>query len=454
MTNGLISHSNRNNALASPDIQWNELLLVLLLLCFSGNPAAIRQPAIDYLLVGFAVFLAAMLVYRRQRVVISAFGIIASLFFAILMIQVVSFSFLPVVTIAGFFTRLFIGYVVIRLVGDFPCVYVRAMVLLAIMSLVFHIPYLLLATAGISTEGLIDSLSAFLHTSDFHIRWRPLFLHNFYNGYSHRNSGLFWEPGAFAGYLVLAMVFVSMIKEKLSRRTYQCYLVILSVVLFTTLSTTGYLVYPLVLLLQYEWKAKIRKKTNARIMLALYVVLPLIIGGSFVAYNELPFLREKIETQTDSIAFEKTGWHRHRLGSIIFDWEYIQRRPLTGWGLHGSTRYALHPHFKFEEISGMGNGMSNFTAKFGITGMMIWLFFVFLRMIRLTKRDVGKSLLIMVILLLVLQGECYLGHPLFLGLMFLEAGSSGKSEFCLALPDGHKCRYLTSQGSESHRNRF
>lgn len=197
MASGLISHLNRNVNTASPDIRRSDLFFVVLLLCFSGNPAVIYQPVIDHLLVGFAVFLAAMLVYRRQRVVTTEFGIIASLFFAILMIQAVSFSFLPVVTIVGFFTRLFIGYAVLRLVKNFPLVYVRATVLLAIMSLVFHIPYLLLATAGISIEGLVHNLSAFLHTSDLVIRRCPLFLHNFYYEYSYRNSGLFWEPGAF-----------------------------------------------------------------------------------------------------------------------------------------------------------------------------------------------------------------------------------------------------------------
>ena len=63
--------------------------------------------------------------------------------------------------------------------------------------------------------------------------------------------------------------------------------------------------------------------------------------------------------------------------------------------------------------------MSEFTAKFGISGMVIWLFMTFQRMGILSGRKVAKSLLVMGIILLVLQGEAFLGFPLFLGLMFL-----------------------------------
>lgn len=405
---------------AAKTLRWH-LALVFLLLCFSGNPAVCRQGAIDILYSGFTVFLAVLLIYQRRRVVTPDLMIIGCLFGAILLIQSISFSFFPMVTIAGFFIRLFIGYAVIRLVGDFPRFYVLAMVGLAVMSLFFYIPYLMLNAAGISAEGLITGLSTSLHTINLSCR-RPLFLHTFMGSYSPRNAGMFWEPGAFAGYLSLAMVFLAIIKERLSRRAYTYYLIILSIALLTTLSTTGYIVYPLILLLHYGGTMQAKKKISAKIMLTLYIVLPLIIAGSFIAYNKLPFLREKIEGQMYVLDMREGRWHRGRMGSIVFDWEYIKQRPLTGWGLHSKTRYSLHPGMESSE--GMGNGFSDFIAKFGITGMLIWLFCVFRGMMHLTKRNLPATMLILLILCLVIQGEIFLAYSVFLGLMFLRTPSS------------------------------
>ena len=409
-----------SNTPTAQKVPWWNVGLVLLLLCFSGNPAVFYQETADLLYVGFVLFLTAILLYRRQRVVIPRFAILTGLFAVILLIQCVSFSFFPVITIAGFFVRLFIGYAVIRIVRDFPYVYVRAMVLLAIISLLFHVPYILMAAAGTSTEGLITHLSTVLHTIDIGPR-RPLFLHTFMGDFSYRNAGIFWEPGAFAGYLALAFIFLYLVKDKLSKILYARYMIILSIALLSTLSTTGYIVYPFILLLHYIGMAKTKESSVKRIAITIYLVLPLMAGGSFVAYNKLPFLREKVEYQLNKLDRRQGRWQNERIGSIVFDWEYIRQRPLTGWGLHFNTRYSLHPHFDYEELSAMGNGMSDFTAKFGVIGMLIWLFCVFQVIMHLTKRDLPVTLLCILIICLVLQGECFLGYPLFLGLMFLPA---------------------------------
>lgn len=424
MTSGLISHLNRNVNTASPDIRRNDLFLVVLLLCFSGNPAICRQALIDVFYVTFALLLVGVAIYRRQQIISRSLIVIIGLFGSLLIIQCISFSFYPVVTICGFFTRLFIAYAVLRLVKNFPLVYVRAMFYLAILSLVFHIPYQVLRFAGhdlIQTLTPVGNLIGAGREHDL-----PVLFHNFSMRGLHRNCGMFWEPGALAGYLILALVFLWIVKGQISAREYRRYLIVLSAVLFTTLSTAGYVIYPLALILHYDWRARERRVFVLRLLLGFYVLLPLLIAASVYTYTKSEFLQAKIEHQFRTAIYQDTdGWHRTRMGTLFLDWEYIKRRPWTGWGLNEQTRYALHPQF-IGEPQGMGNGMSDFTVKFGVPGMLVWLYSVFLGMIRLTKRDVGKSLLIMVILLLVLQGEAYLGFPLFLGLMFLDAGSSGK----------------------------
>jgi len=390
-------------------------IMLLLIIYSSGNPFMGRVFPIEPQHICLALFFG-LLLFRKQRTIVTGNFVGISLMFAlILLVQCVSFSFYPVITIMGFFTRLFIGYAVIRLVGDFPYVYVRAMVGLSVLGLVIHLSYHVLALSGIDIQGLIIKLSTALRVAGG--GRLPLFVHTFTTS-PLRNAGMFGEPGMFAGYLSLAMVFLAMIKDRLSRRAYTYYLIILSIALLTTLSTTGYVVYLLILLLHYGGTMQAKKKISAKIMLTLYIVLPLITAGSFIAYNKLPFLREKISHQMDSAKWEEGNWRVGRLGSLVFDWKYIKRRPFTGWGLHRSTRYSLDPDI-IETPEGMGNGFSDFTAAFGITGMLIWLYFVFRAIMHLTKKNLPTSLIAMLVIILLLQGECFLGFPLFLGLMFL-----------------------------------
>ena len=160
------------------------------------------------------------------------------------------------------------------------------------------------------------------------------------------------------------------------------------------------------------------EKTIGRWLLAAFVVLPLIVTVSIYSYQKFDFLQAKIDHQLYSARYRESQWHLGRIGSIVFDWEYIKRRPLTGWGLHGSTRYALHP--RMENLGAMGNGFSDFTAKFGICGMLVFLIALYRGMLNCTGGNRIKSLYILLIVVLVLQGEAFLNFPFFLGLMFLS----------------------------------
>lgn len=395
-----------------------DLLLMFLLLCLSGNPAVTGQDMIQFIYAGTAVFLAVLLLVRQGRLLTLRFGVVISIFAGILAVQVVSFSFFPAVTIVGFFVRVFIGYAVVMLIRDFARTYLVAMVILAIFSFVFYIPEQIGHMVGFDVGGLFGDMIA---RTAFR---REMFFYSFWRDVSYRNPGIFWEPGAFAGYLNLALIFLAVYRDRLSRRAYVWYLIVLSCALFTTLSTAGYVVYPLVLILHARWKLESREKAAARLLLGMYVVLPIAVGLCIYCYRNLEFMQEKINRESNAVEYSQGRWYRGRMGSLVFDWDYIKSRPLTGWGLHAKTRYALHPGMESSE--GMGNGMSDFMAKFGVTGMLVFLVAAFQGMMFLTGRVVWRSMLTIAILLLVLQGEVFLGLPLFLGLMFLRPSNSSR----------------------------
>lgn len=65
-----------------------------------------------------------------------------------------------------------------------------------------------------------------------------------------RNSGVFWEPGAFAGFLILAMLMLLHSGENHKRA--RAKMLILVVTLLTTRSTTGYILLVLILVAMYR----------------------------------------------------------------------------------------------------------------------------------------------------------------------------------------------------------
>lgn len=416
------------------------MALVLLALVYSGNPAVERVLPREPQLVLLALLFGCLLLRRTRRICSSKFVVVASMFAAILLVQCLEFSFWPTVTIAGYFVRLFIGYAVIRLTPEFSRVFVRAMVGLAWLSFAFYVPYMLLSAAGLRLDGVITHVAEMLGTAT--VAQRPLFLYTFLGDFSPRNSGMFWEPGAFQGYLILALVFLAFIKHDTPRKQYIYYLAVLCAAVLSTFSTTGYIALGLIPLLHYEWRTQDPRQMVFRILVGVYLVLPCMVGGGLYAYKTLPFLSDKVHEQYLMVEMRRPKWETQRYGSLVFDWKYISTRPLFGWGINWHTRYALDPE-SIDVRMGHGNGMSDFTASFGFLGMCIWSLATFLGI----QRFVGayQCCLVMLILFLLLQGERFLGHPMFLGLMFLGPEVWAKRNRSAGpTPRGLSPRYMTS----------
>jgi hypothetical protein len=412
------SVENEYNKNSSSTPSWKDMAVVFLALVYSGNPAIRNIFPMEPQLVCLAFLFGILLLYRTRRFFTPAFVGIALIFSTILLYQCVDFSFYPFLTIAGFFTRLFIGYATFRLVEDFPKVYIRVMVWIAILSFIFYVPYTLMSLSGINLENQITQLATLLGTDNGFTR--PLFVYTFYGEFTPRNLGMFWEPGAFQGYMILALIFLTIIKNNISRKSYWRSLFILSAAVLTTMSTTGYIVLALMPVLHFNWRTKNYKIFISRILI-VFMFLPIFIGGTIYAFNNLPFLREKIEKQLSKVNERERTWKQQRVGSLIFDFEYIKQRPLTGWGIHGATRYSLHPElWELGELGGMGNGFSDFNAKFGVIGFMTWFISVFLGFRLLYRGNTFFAIYTCCIILLELQGEGFLNYPLFLGLAFLR----------------------------------
>ena len=113
-----------------------------------------------------------------------------------------------------------------------------------------------------------------------------------------RNLGIFWEPGAYQAFLNLALLFLLDGDEKIfSNRTSKMYLAVFVFTIFTTFSTTGYLVLALIAVAYWN---KI-KKDYFKNSISFEITILLIILASIIA-NKYGFqisdfnMREKVGT--------------------------------------------------------------------------------------------------------------------------------------------------------------
>lgn len=154
--------------------------------------------------------------------------------------------------------------------------YVNVMVFLSITSIFFWLLAQFGQTIGdfsvLATNGKYYRLNLF-----YVYRNGDIFSTLIYN--SPRNSGIFWEPGAFQGYLNLALMFLLFSKKKIDtkkdKREFYIKIFVLIGAVLSTQSTTGYMILVLVFMMyyfQYVRRNKITVKAIIGVLIMMAVV--------------------------------------------------------------------------------------------------------------------------------------------------------------------------------------
>jgi hypothetical protein len=223
---------------------------------------------------------------------------------------------------------------------------------------------------------------------------------------------MFWEPGAFAGYIIATfLLFVDKPELLLGRYRKQSLLLVAG--LLTTMSTTGYILF-FIFLLYVIFKLRIfgRSKVYAFLLAGIVIVLGIVV------FNRAEFLGEKISKELSvSETLTENDVDPSRSGSIVFDMQYILSHPLFGNGMMPETRFRYHLGlFTEEQLSGFGNGFSGSIAAMGLLFMLAYLV-----SIGMNRRLRTKWFVILSVILL-LQGEYFLNYPFFLAFPFIHFG--------------------------------
>lgn len=364
---------------------------VFLLLFFSGNPISFVN-GIEYFRLALSVCLFAYTFIDKKT---QYFTPSAKLFFGsvcmIFLLQVYHLSYFSYPAAVNILSKWFLGLFVIRKVGmNFRITYLKVMYFISIMSFI---------GMSFSIIGYYPGVSV---NED---KYLTIFFHNIHNtsNISTRNSGMFWEPGAFQGYLIMVpMLFIDNLS--LLWKRYKRHCIVLLIALLSTFSTTGYIAFAIIMM--YYVTMKLKNKF-ARILL-----VPMLTAALLFAYINIDFLGNKIDKQIERATSGSVTVDR--LGSAILDWHYIKKNPITGNGLADVTRYEDHLMYK-ELIGGFSNGFTDVIAKFGIIFIVLYFVLVY-RNLPFKPMD---KLFFCCMIILLLQGEYFMDYPLFAALPFL-----------------------------------
>lgn len=386
--------------------------LLFILLAFSGNPVFNQNKF--FLIIFGVVLILAIIFFSKAKF---DFGFkkrlfqYVSFFLIIFLLQSIFLDYVSIGAVINFCFKILVGAIIVYLLDyNFRKKYLNLMYFLGVISIIGYFINL----AGIKIPAIFETQ----HNNSIILFGTHK---SMFDDSPMRNSGMFWEPGAYAGYLLLVpILYIRDLKELWNWHKKKC--IILLIALITTLSTTGYVIIYLILI--YFLMIKSGKK------FLVYISLPFIMSGMYTIFTQLDFLGEKIETQSESSLSSNAGqdFSPDRFGALAFDLHYIEKHPIVGNGLHSKTRYADHQYLVKDEESGIlshGNGFSNFVASMGIVSILFYFYLIYTRF-PFSKRD---SFFVIILIALLLQGEQFLDYPLFLALPFILIHKKNEFEF-------------------------
>lgn len=314
-------------------------------------------------------------------------------------ISIRCFREIPLLMISGF-------YVMDKLGERFKYAYMNIMCVIACVSLFFYITMIF--------TGYVPSLS-FLSTPTY----KSIFIYNIRVNeiIDHRNCGPFWEPGAFAGYLLMVgLMFFNQLDDLWKRHKKKC--IILLLTLFSTFSSQGYLSL-ILLILFYYLKSHLNFKT-------IFTTIIFCVVAIF-AYIQFDFLREKVNSQLELASDWESNESlksANRFSTTLLDIYYIKKSPLIGNTDNLKIRYSDHP-FVLQTIDsigsyGSGSGVSSMIAMYGIPLFLLWIYLTFNAFrVMFSFRE---TLFVILVLIILGSAEVYNSFILYMSFPFLILG--------------------------------
>ena len=388
-------------------------ILVLILVATSGFQYFYAYQ--EWIAIGLIFTLAIVLVRRREVFLDYHFFLLISIFSIWEIIQFGFFGGFSFVSVAGTLSRFLLAYlIIVMLAKDFLPYFVKIITIFSLISLFFyaliHIPVVLDFMMDLSktvfASPFKEGIEEYEHNSN-------IIIFN-YHGYLYspmRNSGPFWEPGAFSVFICLSLTFGLII----GRSLWSIESIVQIAALVTTYSTSGYVVFFVIVFSSLFYKTR---ELGSGIQLLLKgIVIPLVLLGVIVFVQTQEFLLPKIENDL-LLADETTS---SRFGSALADIYQIQENPILGYGRSINAEFGSG--FFDMETMHRNSGVTRIVVQWGILSLLYYFLVIksFRHVIKIyaPSRPITAALPFFVLFLSGFSQSIF-QYPLFIGLMFLQ----------------------------------
>jgi hypothetical protein len=212
--------------------------------------------------------------------------------------------------------------------------------------------------AYIFTNFLNVPLNSYLSeiTNDNGMSYRHIYiLFVFSSEYmSHRNTGIFWEPGIFASYLSLALILTTHVKFKKDSLV----TAFISLTMLTTYSVLGYILLILTLAVKYS------NSVSKKVFIA--IVLLCLVGIGMMFHQEaLNTFSEYLPSMAAKVSSPDSNSLVHRIQSPLLNFHIFMESPLFGSGLN-----AVNDIYESNTDIAQTSTMTYYMAAFGVFGFL------------------------------------------------------------------------------------
>lgn len=211
--------------------------------------------------------------------------------------------------------------VIVQLKYRFLPTYLRIMYILTIISIPVYILFLISPSLVNSFANAMPDFFKlkFKVYGQERININPIFYNFNVNLFDEkRNNGPFWEPTVFAALLCIGLIFNYLEYKTILNK----YGLVFIIGLLSTLSTTGYLAFFILILPFFILSTKIK-------LIVKILVLTLAIFSGIFLYKTIPFLGVKITDEYENAgaeAYELGG--NSRMASAYLDWMEVTEKPI------------------------------------------------------------------------------------------------------------------------------
>lgn len=347
-------------------------------------------------------FVAVILYYRKSYVAIdNKISLVLPVIIVILLNYLLNIDTLSFLNLKDYLV-LVIQIIALTLISNiitfnhFKSVYVDIMTIISIISLICFFVQL-------NFTNLVYSIANTQINPGYMINW----FHTWGWDYIfERNAGPFWEPGAFQGYLSVALLFI--LNERRFNKNY-IKIAVLTITLLTTMSTTGYIIL-FILFIYFIYLInkhyKVIEKKNILGYLAIILILliiPIIILSSDTIWSKFS---------------NENGSFVARYIDLTQGYKLIFDHPIIGYGIMSEDLDVA------QELLGMAGNSSGFIAVLSYFGLFfgsIYLILIYRGLV--VSFNSLNPILVIIVFTIIFMTEGVLMFPFYFSIIVFNWGN-------------------------------